>query len=170
MNPILRVIFVVSFLPAAGLSAQSDQTSAEARARHLLFATKSGQEGAVSCDQVDGAGKVLIEIGKDIRSSSTERAVIAFRLAARAGLCAHSEPLRGAAVKELADALFGFESIDVALAAAKESVEILQTLDDGPALASALNNLGNVHWWLNEMDAALDAFHRSFDLSTAGGD
>jgi CHAT domain-containing protein/Tfp pilus assembly protein PilF len=167
-----RILLVFACLLglSAGAQAQNDDTSSQLRAQQVLSATRAGQEGSVACDRLAGLGQPLIALGKEVGGSSTDRAVIAFRLAERAGRCAGSEPLLGAALTELSAALLGVGSLDASLAAAKESVELLGRLNDRTALASAWNALGNVHWWLNEMDAALDDFRHSVELSTAAGD
>jgi len=169
MGSVLPVILAL-FFPPSEAPAQTDPASPRVRAQQVLTVTKSGHEGDVPCAGLDGLGQPLIELGKEAGGSSLDQAVIAFRLAERAGRCAGSEPLLGAALTELSATLLGAGSLDASLAAAKESVELLGRFDDRTALASAWNALGNVHWWLNEMDAALDDFRHSVELSTAAGD
>jgi len=156
MGSALPVILALLFLPSDA-RAQTDPASPRVRAQQVLTTTKSGHEGNVPCDALEGLGQPLIELGKEAGGSSLDRAAIAFRLAVRAGRCAGSEPLLAAALTELSATLLGAGSLDASLAAAKESVELFGRLNDRTALASAWNALGNVHWWLNEMDAALDA-------------
>ena len=154
---------------ASGLATQADPTPARLRAQQIVAATKIGHEEAVPCSQIEADGQALLELGRAAVPNSTDRALVAYRLAVQSARCSGAARLLGVALQELAGVLQGY-SPDTALAPAKESVEVLQGIDDPAALAAALNTLGNVYWWLNGLDDALDAFQRSLDISTADGD
>ena len=170
MGRVLRaVIGVCLWVTVSGPGPQGDPAAARLRAERVVSATRVGQEDAVPCSEIDGAAQALLELGESAAPHSTDRALIAFRLAVRAARCNGTDRLLGVALQELAGTLQGYAP-ETALAPAKESVQVLQRLDDRPALALALNTLGNAYWWLNHLDEALDAFRRSLDISTAGGD
>ncbi len=154
----------------AAPAAQSAAPQPEARAQQLIAATKSGEESTVACERLEGLGQALIDGGLAIEPQSVTRAVIAFRLAERAGRCAGAPLVRSTALANLADALLSVPAIDEALSAATQSVTLLDDIDAPAERAHALNALGIVHWWRNERDAALEAYGRSLAISTAAGD
>jgi CHAT domain-containing protein/Tfp pilus assembly protein PilF len=136
-----------------------------------MASTKSGREGEVPCDKLDGAvGTALIDLSDQARGESLERLSVALRLAERAGRCLGAEALVGAALNGLSDVLLGRGDFDRALATAKESVAIHERLHDDVGLAEAWNRAGNAEWWLNNLQSALDAFHRALALSTDAQD
>ena len=115
-------LIAIFLLTAAAVRAQTLTMASGPRAQSLLSKTKGGQEGDVTCGGLDSAvAKALIELGERARSDSLERATTAFRLAERAARCAGSEPLTGAALNALGDALYRRGELDAALATVKES-------------------------------------------------
>jgi hypothetical protein len=135
--PPSRSSWLLFFLPSDA-RAQTDPASPRVRAQQVLTTTKSGHEGDVPCDALEGLGQPLIELGKEAGGRSLDRAAIAFRLAERAGRCAGSEPLLAAALTELSATLLGAGSLDASLAAAKESVELFGRLNDRNRLGIGL--------------------------------
>ena len=142
-----------------------------ARARTLAATTKKGQEAEVPCAQLDeGVGKALLDLGEQARTRSFEPAAVAFRLAERAGRCAGSDALIGAALNALSDTLIGLGNFDEALTTARESVDIHTRLHDDVGLAEAWNRVGNAEGWLDHIQPAQEAYQRALDISTAAGD
>jgi CHAT domain-containing protein/tetratricopeptide (TPR) repeat protein len=174
MHATVRASVVTACLcVATSASAQMPADSPTARARQLLAATRSGQEGEVACDGLDAAvARSLVDLGDRTRANAPERATVAFRLAERAARCADAAALTGLALNDLSEVLFARGQFQAALAAAEESVRIHERLHDAAALAEAWNNVGNVHWWLevDDMRQALDDYHRSLDLWTTAAD
>src|SRR5207247_10082801 len=92
-------LIVIMVLSASAVRAQTTMIAPEERARHLVSATKSGQEGAATCDDLDAAvGKALIGFGDQTRAASLDRVAVAYRLAERTGRCLGSESLVGSAL------------------------------------------------------------------------
>jgi CHAT domain-containing protein/Tfp pilus assembly protein PilF len=163
------VAFVL--LAATTARAQSPSIARDPRAQHVLSRTKAGQEGQVACDELDaGVGKALIELAEASHAESLERLSVAYRLAERAGRCAGSDPLVGAALNGLSNILLERGDLNAALAVAEESVGIHERVHDDVGLAEAWNRAGNAHGWRNDTPAALDAFHHALDLSTNAQD
>ena len=87
MGALPRVVCSVVFLlSATGLRAQTEPVPPEVRAESLLTNTQRGQEGAVSCDRLEGAAQAFIDLGMKARSESLERATAALRLGERGTL------------------------------------------------------------------------------------
>ena len=168
MGPALAIFVAASLRSVPWDAATQADPAAQLRAQQIVAATTIGQENTVPCSRLDGAGQALLELGQQAGSGSIDRQVLVFRLAVRSARCTGSERLLGIALTQLAGALQNYLP-ETALAPAEESVDVLRRLDDRPALASALNTLGNVHWWLRQLDEALDAFQQSMDISTADG-
>src|ERR1700737_4824129 len=141
-------LVAIVLLTAARVQGQPPPIARDPRAQHVLSRTKAGQEGQVACDELDaGVGKALIELAEASHAESLERLSVAYRLAERAGRCAGSDPLVGAALNGLSDILLGRGEFDRALAVAEESVSIHERLHDEVGLAEAWNRAGNAQWW-----------------------
>jgi CHAT domain-containing protein/Tfp pilus assembly protein PilF len=170
MGPALRILLgTVLWSVASGHLPQADPASARVRAQQILSATRIGQEELVPCSRIEGAGQALLDLGQEAGATAADRAVVALRLAVKSARCTGAERLLGVALKELSSTLQVYSPED-ALAPARESVDVLRRVDDRPALAAALNTLGNACWWASRYDEALDAFQRSLEISTADGD
>jgi CHAT domain-containing protein/Tfp pilus assembly protein PilF len=170
MSAFARTIFTaVVLLNAWELRAQSIPTSPDQRAQQLLSATKSGRESAVPCDQLEGAAQALIDLGMTVRSESLERATTALRLGERAARCVGSEPLLGTALTELSEILVDRGAVNEALAAATESVEVYERVNEPSGLALAWNAVGFAHWWKDDVEGALRDYRRGLELATASG-
>ena len=144
---------------------------AGSRARTLVSTTKKGNEGEVPCAQLDeGVGRALLDLGEQARTRSFEPAAVAFRLAERAGRCASSDALIGAALNALSDTLIGVGNFDEAFTTARESIDVHTRLHDDVGLAEAWNRVGNAEGWRDHIQPALEAYQRALDISTAAGD
>ena len=82
MGPALRILIGACLWSiASGLATQADPTPARLRAQQIVSATKSGQEDAVPCSRIEGAGEALLELGQDAAAKSADRALVPLRLA-----------------------------------------------------------------------------------------
>src|SRR5262249_35724355 len=148
----------IVLIAVASIRAQMPEAGVRPRAEALLSRVSAGQEAAVPCTEFDeSSGKDLLRIAEKAQSHS---AILAWRLAQRAGDCAGEDTIVGAALTGLSNALMGRGQFSEALAAAQESVRVHERLQ-GPGLSRALSGAGNAHWWLNDNRAALDDFQRA---------
>src|SRR5262249_50914375 len=139
----------------------------ESRLQELLSGTKPGHEHEVPCERLDaGLAQRLIDFGRQARTEPLERLTTVYRLAERAGRCTGAGVAVGAALNAGSDILYARGQFDAALAAAEESVRVNERLNDAAGLAEAWNRAGNVHAWVGETSAALDAFQRALDHTT----
>jgi CHAT domain-containing protein/Tfp pilus assembly protein PilF len=151
--------------------AQAVADSAAAAARQLRASTRPGEEDTLPCDRVDqDVARALILASQQNRSEPFDQLKHGLLLAVRAGRCAGSDAIVGAALNELSDVLLGLGDFDGALATGRESVATPQRLHDDPGMAEAWNRVGNAEAWQNDIPAAMDAFHQALDISTAAGD
>src|SRR5689334_20360466 len=129
MHSTVRLALVATLLLGGGLARA--QEPAAVRAQTLLSGTRSGHEGDVGCaDLSEPIARALIELGGQVRGESLDRAAVAFRLAERAGRCLESVPLTAAALNELGNVLNLRGDNDLALAAATESAQLYERLED----------------------------------------
>lgn len=163
------VFTIALLLSASSLRAQTDPIPADVRAERILAKTGSGREGDVVCDSLDGSAQALIDLATKLRPESLERATVAFRLAERAARCAGSKAVLAAALVQLSEVLLDRAAVGEALAAAIESREIYQHLDDSSGLATAWNAVGYARYWKDDVDGALADFQRSLELAVSSG-
>jgi len=167
--PRLVQFVAIALLPLLVSGARAQTPDAGERAKRLLAQYADGRHTQVSCADLDlSVGRALIEAGDD--APSVSRAIDAYRLAERAGTCAQSDALVGAALNGLAGALQTHGDNAEAIRTGETSITIHERLHDQAGIARAWNIIGNAHWWQEDMSQALADYQRSLDHATAAGD
>jgi len=157
-----RALLVTVLIVAAG-DARAQTSNADATVQALLSAASTSSP-ELSCDRFGpGSAQALIDVGQKATRESLDRLTTVFRLAERAARCAGSDTLAGAALNALSDTLLERGQLDASLAAARESVAILERAKDEAGLAEAWNRVGNVYAWILDTHAAHEAFTRALE-------